>query len=61
MRDVDWNDKSNNSARRSNDTSWLNCPVILEGPYISGDGPDVLLLEKLSSYQLWKPHCLKLR
>ncbi|XP_026440697.1 golgin IMH1-like [Papaver somniferum] len=31
MRDVDWNDKSNSSARRSNDSSWLNCPVILEG------------------------------
>ncbi|XP_026451642.1 uncharacterized protein LOC113351964 [Papaver somniferum] len=57
MRDVDWNDKSNSSARRSNDSSWLNCPVILEGPYISGkdeDGSDIPLPEKFSSYQPWK-------
>ncbi|RZC86195.1 hypothetical protein C5167_007384 [Papaver somniferum] len=57
MRDVDWNDKSNNSARRSNDSSWINCPVILEGPYISGkaeDGYDIPLPEKFSSYQPWK-------
>ncbi|RZC47430.1 hypothetical protein C5167_040379 [Papaver somniferum] len=57
MRDVDWNDKSNNSARRSNDSSWLNFPVILEGPYISGkaeDGSDIPLPEKLSSYQPWE-------
>ncbi|XP_026395893.1 F-box/LRR-repeat protein At4g14103-like [Papaver somniferum] len=54
MRDVDWNDKSNNSARRSNDSSWLNCPAILEGPYISGkaeDGSDLPLPYNLSSYQ----------
>ncbi|XP_026400484.1 uncharacterized protein LOC113296389 [Papaver somniferum] len=57
MRDVDWNDKSNNSARRSNDSSWINFPVILEGPYISGkseDGYDIPLPEKFSSYQPWK-------
>ncbi|KAI3902670.1 hypothetical protein MKW92_050911, partial [Papaver armeniacum] len=65
MRDVDWNDKSNSTARRSNDSSWLNFPAILDvnfpaildGPYISGkaeDGSDLPLPEKLSSYQPWK-------
>ncbi|XP_026398620.1 intracellular protein transport protein USO1-like [Papaver somniferum] len=56
MRDVDCNDKSNSSARRSNDSSWLNFPVILEGPYISGkaeDGSDIPLPGKFSSYQPW--------
>ncbi|XP_026377558.1 uncharacterized protein LOC113271849 [Papaver somniferum] len=57
MRDVNWNDKSNNFARRSNGSSWLNCPVILGGPYISGkaeDGSDIPLPEKFSSYQPWE-------
>ncbi|KAI3902385.1 hypothetical protein MKW92_018647, partial [Papaver armeniacum] len=57
MRDVDWNDKSNSTVRRSNDSSWLNCPAILDGPYVSGkaeDGSDLPLLEKFSSYQPWK-------
>ncbi|RZC81877.1 hypothetical protein C5167_044453 [Papaver somniferum] len=57
MRDVDWNDKSNSYARIFSDSSWLNCPGILEGPYISGkyeDGSDIPLPQKFSSYEPWK-------
>lgn len=57
MRDVDWNDKSNSTARRSNVTCWLNFHVVLEGPFVSGraaDGSDLPFPEKLSAYQPWK-------
>ncbi|RZC46923.1 hypothetical protein C5167_039864 [Papaver somniferum] len=49
--------KKRRSARRSNESSWLNCPAIIKGPYISGkdeDGSDIPLPEKFSSYEPWK-------
>ncbi|XP_026430955.1 interactor of constitutive active ROPs 2, chloroplastic-like [Papaver somniferum] len=56
-RDVDWNSDSNRAARRSNDSSWLNFPVILEGSFISGraaDGSDNLLPEDFPLYHPWE-------
>ncbi|XP_026432461.1 uncharacterized protein LOC113329853 [Papaver somniferum] len=57
MQDVDWNDNSNHTARRSNDAGWINCPVILMGSYVSGraaDHSDVPLPEGLSDYHPWE-------
>ncbi|RZC47708.1 hypothetical protein C5167_040656 [Papaver somniferum] len=57
MRDVDWNSNSNRAARRSNDSSWINFPVILEGSFVSGkaaDGSDNPLPEAFPLYQPWE-------
>ncbi|RZC89382.1 hypothetical protein C5167_029284 [Papaver somniferum] len=57
MRDVDWNSNSNRAARRFNDSSWLNCPVMLEGSFVSGkaaDGSDNPLPEDFPLYRPWE-------
>ncbi|XP_026442885.1 metalloendoproteinase 1-MMP-like [Papaver somniferum] len=54
MQEVDWNSNSNRAARKSNDSSWINCPVILEGSFVSGkaaDGADNPLPEDFPLYQ----------
>ncbi|XP_026416593.1 interactor of constitutive active ROPs 2, chloroplastic-like [Papaver somniferum] len=57
MRDVDWNSNYNRVAPRSNDSSWLNFPVILEGSFVSrkaADGSDNPLPEDFPLYQPWE-------
>ena len=36
MYDIDFHSNSNYTCRKSNDTTWRRCPVILTGHYISG-------------------------
>lgn len=40
MCDVDFHDSTNNSARKSKDTRWVEYPIVLAGPYITGRSED---------------------
>ncbi|RZC49580.1 hypothetical protein C5167_018011 [Papaver somniferum] len=57
IRDVDFHDNSNNTARKSKDVRWVEYPIILEGPYITGkraDGSTLPLPLNLAAYNPWE-------
>ncbi|RZC91154.1 hypothetical protein C5167_027217 [Papaver somniferum] len=57
MRDVDFNNPANDSARLSKDVCWVEYPIVMEGPYITdkdADGSTLPLPEGFYAYKPWE-------